>query len=335
MAHSEDIGFLKKTKINVHSFIGFSFISFIVFGLYSCGNNNSSTSETDTPTSGKETICVDETFKPIIEEEIDVFESEYKSATITPKYKTENDVFNDFFKDSIDLIVVTRGLTAKEKKFFEDKKMFPIETRIAFDGLALVVNNKNIDTLITVKDVKKILTGEITKWSQINPKSKLGDISVVFDNKNSSTVRYAVDSICKGKELSPSLSALTYNADVLDYVAKTDNAIGIIGVNWVSNKSDSTALSFLSKVKVMGVSKADVATYENSYQPFQAYIAQRVYPFIRTIYMINNEGRSGLAGGFTGFVAGDKGQRIVKRAGILPATANVVIKVNMNDQYPE
>ena len=336
MEHSEHTGFIKKIKADL---VSLSFLGFICLstGLFfsSCGNKPNNGEDTDTPTTGKKTIVVDATFKPIIEEEIDVFQNDYKYAFITPKYKTENEAFNDLFKDSVDVILVTRGLSVKEKKFFEDKKMFPVETKVAYDGLALIVNNKNVDTMITVKDVEKILTGQITKWSQLNPGSKLGDIKVAFDNKNSSTVRFAVDSICKGKELSPNLSALNTNPDVIDYVSKTEGAIGIMGVNWVSNKSDSTALSFLDKIKVMAISKAEKATYENSFQPFQAYIANKTYPFIRSVYMINAEGRAGLGLGFIGFVAGDKGQRIIKRAGLLPANVNIVIKVQLKDDYPQ
>ena len=47
------------------------------------------------------------------------------------------------------------------------------------------------------------------------------------------------------------------------------------------------------------------------------------YPLIREVYMINREGRAGLGTGFVSFVAGDAGQRIVRIAGLLPATMPV------------
>jgi phosphate transport system substrate-binding protein len=263
-----------------------------------------------------------------------VFQGIYKYAEITPIYKTETEALNELFNDSTDLVIVSRTLSAKEKKFFEGKKMFPKETKIAVDGLALIVNKNNKDTLLSFGMLKKILTGDITKWNEVNPKSKLGDLKVVFDNKNSSTVRFAIDSICKDKPLSQKLQALSYNADVVDYVSKNDNAIGIIGVSWVSNKQDSSALSFLDKIKVMGVSSEAIASDDNSYQPYQAYIAKKLYPLTRCIYVINAEGMSGLASGFAAFLASDRGQRIILRSGILPATQPIRI-VEMNKNSPE
>ena len=83
-----------------------------------------------------------------------------------------------------------------------------------------------------------ILTGQVQKWKELYPASGLGDIQLVFDNKNSSTVRFAVDSICKGAPLSDKdVKALKTNQQVIDYVAHTPDAIGVIGVNWLGNRS--------------------------------------------------------------------------------------------------
>jgi len=58
---------------------------------------------------------------------------------------------------------------------------------MATDGLALIVNKQNADSLITVEQFKEILTGKITDWKQLNPASRLGALQLVFDNPNSST----------------------------------------------------------------------------------------------------------------------------------------------------
>lgn len=186
--------------------------------------------------------------------------------------------------------------------------------------------------MITVNELKQILLGEVTEWKQLEPNSNLKDIKVVFDNTNSSTVRYVIDSVTHTNKLSPELSALKYSKDVVEFVSQTPNTIGIIGVSWVSDRFDSTALSFLKKVKVMYVSKEEVATIDNSYQPYQAYIAEKKYPLRRDIYVINCDPKNGLAGGFAAFLASDRGQRIILRAGILPATQPLRI-VNVNNNF--
>jgi len=286
---------------------------------------------TDTPTTGKVSIAVDETFQPVIEEELPVFHAMYKYAEITPVYLPELDAVDLLLKDSVRLAIVSRPLSVKEKEYFHSRKFFPHEAQLAVDGIAVLVNPLNPDTLFSVNTIRKILLGEITTWKQLNGKSNLGKIKVLFDNPNSSIVRFMVDSITRTGKLGDQLSALQYNLDVVDYVSKNPDAIGLIGVSWVSDRRDPKCLSFLSKVKVAGISSEDPAVPENSYQPFQAYIATGKYPFTRFMYALISEPRAGLGSGFTSFVASDKGQRIIQKTGVLPVTQPVRL-VHVTDQ---
>ena len=160
---------------------------------------------TDTYTSGVIAIAADESFQPIVQEEVDVFEGVYPLAGIVPRYTTEVNAINLLLKDSVRVAIATRTLTSEEMNSFHSRKFFPREIKLATDGLALIVNRKNTDSIISVRDIKRILTGEIKRWIEIYPKSQLGEIQLVFDNKNSSTVRFATDSLCKGKPLSTDL----------------------------------------------------------------------------------------------------------------------------------
>ena len=287
---------------------------------------------TDTFNTGSVYITADESFKPIIQEEIDVFESLTPSATINPIYTTEVEAVSLLLKDSVRLAIATRTFTPQELQSFQSRKFMPRAIKVAVDGLALIVNKQNPDTLISVKDIRRILTGETQRWKDIYPNSKLDDIYLVFDNQNSSTVRYAVDSICNGKPLdNKKVYALKTNPEVIDFVAKTPEAIGVVGVNWLTNHSDSTHLSFRDEVRVMSVSAEDEARVDNSYKPFQAYLYYGDYPLARPIYILLNDPRNGLSWGFSNFLQSDRGQRIILKAGLLPATMPVNI-VNVRDQ---
>jgi len=287
----------------------------------------------NSPTSGVTYIAVDETFAPIIQNEINVFESIYISAGIIDTVCSEIDAFNLLFKDSVRMIIATRTLTKEEKEYFNSKTIFPKELKIAVDGISFIVNNDNQDTLLTTKVIQKILLGEIKSWNQIDPKSNLGPIKMIFDNRNSSTAEYAVKTICENKQLSPDLSAVNSNLDVIDFVSKTPNAIGIVGASWISNHSDSTCMSFLDRIKVVALSKEEEATPDNSYQPYQAYMATGQYPYCRNVYAIMTEPRVGLITGFASFIASDRGQRIILKSGILPATQPLRI-VNVRNDAP-
>lgn len=290
--------------------------------------NQTGMKATDTPTSGTTTIAVDETFEPVIQEETDVFESIYQSAEVLHISCPEVKAFNLLLHDSVGMVVATRLLNDQEKKFFADQKIFPKEIKIATDAIAFIVNKNNSDTLITTGLVKRILSGELKYWNEVNAKSELGAIKVVFDNTESSTAQYAATQICNGK-LSGDLNALKSNREVIDYVAQNVNAIGIIGVNWISSHKQSILIGFQQGIKVMAVSKECTASTDNSFQPYQAYLSTGQYPYTRSVYIILTEPRNGLATGFTSFIASDRGQRIILKSGILPATQPVrLIHVN-------
>jgi len=298
--------------------------------LVSCQTKNKD-GQTDTYTSGVIRIAVDESFKPIIQEELDVFEAQFPNAGIVPKYTDEVEAINELLKDSVRVAIVTRALSTKEENFMKSRKFSPKSYKLATDGIALIINNQNPDSLITVADIRKILTGEAKNWKDIYPASKLGKLQVVFDNPNSSTVRYAIDSICNGKSLSTGLNAQKTNLEVINFVSKTPGSIGIIGVNWLSNKKDTTNLSFNNNVRVMAVSNEIVATNENSYKPFQAYLFYGYYPLTRSVYIILNDPRGALPSGLTSFLTSDRGQRIILKSGLVPATQPVRI-VSIKDE---
>jgi len=293
--------------------LGLLFLSIL---LVSCSENKNS--PTDTPTSGIIEIAVDESFAPIIEAEINVFEGIYKDASIIPRYVPETDAVKLLLDDSVRLIVVSRDLTDKEKEYFESKKFFPKTVNVGKDGMALIVNNDNPDSIFTTEMISGILTGKIKFWNEINPKRKKEEIKVVFDNPNSGTVHFAIDSICGGKEFSSQVYALNTNKAVVEFVNNNPLSIGIIGGSWISDREDSTCLSFLKSIKVASITRDNVVNTQNSFAPYQAYVALRQYPYVRNINIIISEPRAGLATGFSSFVSCDKGQRIMLKYGLVP-----------------
>jgi len=287
----------------------------------------------DTPISGLIPITCDQCFQPIIQQGVDVFESLYVEAGISPIYTDEVEAIQLLMKDSVRLAITARRLTDGEKAAFTKRNMVVRELVVARDAIALIVNKDNDESFIGIPTLKKILTGEITDWKQVNPRSKLGKINVIFDNPNSSTVRYAIDSICGGQALSEKLYAQKNNKEVLEMVSKVPGALGIISAGWIGNENDSTNLSFNEKIKVLGVSRFASPDQFNSFQPFQAYIALGQYPMVRNVYVLLSDPRTGLSTGFASFLTSDRGQRIILKTGLLPATQPISI-VNVNDRMP-
>ena len=291
-----------------------------LFLFYSCDRRK--ITRTDTETSGYAVIAVDECFSPIINEELAVFTGLNPEAKITPIYTGEHEVFNLLVADSVRLIIAPRELTEQEKNEIERKKLSIRSQKIARDGIALIINRENVDSVISTSQLKKIMTGEISAWNELNPfgKSTLGNIRVVFDNPNSSTLRFINETITKGEALSSEIKALETNPEVIDFVSRTPNALGVIGVNWISNPNDSTKLSFDEIIRVMVVGEGDEVDENNAYKPYPAYLNNGNYPLTRDVYLILTDLRGTLPAGFTKFVAGDAGQRIILKAGLVPGT---------------
>jgi phosphate transport system substrate-binding protein len=284
----------------------------------SCAERDKSGKVLDTITTGQITIAIEEGYKPVIASCINVFDSIYRTAKIIPRYVSEGEAVNALIQDSVQVIIIGRQLTAKEIEYFQSRGFFPPTTPIAFDALAIVLHPANSDTVLTVDQVKDILTGKITTWKDINPKSKLGTFNVVFDNPSSGTLRFVRDSVIAGQELTKQASALKTNEEVIDYVSKNKSAIGIISANWISDTDDKGVQKFMREIKIADVAKA---VGKEGYGPYQAYLATGDYPFKRTIYIINAQARrNGLGAGFASYLAKD-GQRIMLKDGLLPANA--------------
>ena len=286
--------------------------------LVACGKQKSTESK-NTMRSGYIKIAVDQTVQNVIQQQIDVFEGLYP-VDIEPIYTTEQEAVELLKNDSVRLAVTARKFTEAEVSYFNSKTFQPEAVRIAIDGVAVITNPANRDSVISARDMKRILTGEVTQWNQIFPGSKLGKIQVVFDNTNSSIVRYANDSICRDMPLSKELNALELNEEVVEHVAKVPSAMGLIGVNHISDENDSTVIEFTRKIRVMRVSYEDAANAENSVQPYQYYLYNGQYPFRREIFILLNDPRGELPKGFSRFISSDQGQRIIKRTGLLPST---------------
>ena len=299
----------------------------LILGLFSaCGNKPKNTKAEQDYQRAARYFVADESFYPILDEELFYFNSQ-RLDTIDVEYVNEQDAVKRLMKLETWLAFTTRQFTAKEKKNLQDRQYMPRAIPIAYDGLAIIVNNSNPDTCITIKDFARILRGEATQWNDIYPKSKLGTIDVVFDNPLSSTVRWCVDSILGGKEFTnPNIGAVKTSAAVIDYVEQHQNSLGIIGSNWLNDKRDTTNVTFKKNITVMGVSKMDSAKSYNSWKPYQYYLYNGNYPLIRTIYALLNDTRNGLPTAFAHYCQLPKGQLIILRSGLLPRTANMNVR---------
>ncbi|TAD83772.1 MAG: phosphate ABC transporter substrate-binding protein, PhoT family [Bacteroidetes bacterium] len=294
-------------------------VCLVLFGV-ACGSRPDSTSTVkptnDTPAKGVIRISVDESFKPVIDSQIKVYEAAFPNTKIIAEYKPEADCLKDLNSDSTRMVIVTRGLSEAEVSLFKKRLEFkPSFGILAFDAVALVINKNNKDSVFTPDEVKQMLEGT-SKYPY----------KIVMDGLSAtSTVRYAIDSILRGATLSKTVTAAKGSLEVINYVSNTPNTIGMVGVNWIGNEDDPEQLSFLKKISIASI-RADKYPEQPYTKPYQANIAMGRYPFIRNLYYILKENYNGLGKGFMHFMIYERGQLIFKRAYLLPARMNFEVR---------
>ena len=306
-----------KNFAKISYFISISF--FVIF--LACNQSKNSQNKNETILKGKTTVLVDETLQPIIEDQIAVFESKYDNSKIDINAKSETEVVQALLKDSSDIAILTRTLSPEESKIFSNRKITPKITKFATDAIAFIANKNNNDSLIALEDVVHFMQGKS------NTKIK----GLVFDNPNSSTVRYMNEKA--GLKAIPEKGVFSFktNEEVIRFVSENDGMIGIVGLNWLSQPT-GIMKDYVNKINLLSVKGINSNAY---YTPTQNNIAEGKYPLARDLYIINCQGFSGLGMGFSSFIAGDIGQRIILKSGLLPIRVpgrNIIVRKKIDNK---
>ena len=297
-----------KKKQLVNSFL----VSFL-FPIFLCGCNNNDESkknEYDTPRSGTIHISVDESFEPVINEQIKVYESSYPGTHIIASYKPEADCFRDLEKDSTRMIIVAEGLTTQQSNYFDSKLAFKPQFGIlAYDAVSVVVNINALDSVFTLQQLKDKLNGIDTSGP------------VVVDGRSAtSTVRFLIDSLLKGSLPGKNVTAASNSRAVIDYVSKNEHAVGFVGSSWVTNDQDPEQVAYQKKIRLALLECKYNCDSGSFAKPSQATITYAQYPLVRPLYYVLKENSNGLGSGFTNFLNLERGQLVFRRSYLVPAT---------------
>jgi phosphate transport system substrate-binding protein len=280
---------------------------FLVIFFQAC-SDKSKEKKADRFDNGTIFISCDESFKPVIDAEIEVYQASYPDAHINVQYKPEADCLRDFGVDSIRMIIATRGFSESERKFMIDSlKVGPVQATVAHDAIAVIIHPEAKDSFFTMDRIRDLVSGNLKE-----------NLIPVFDGlKATSTVRFMIDSVLKGKSLGKNVVGAQSSEGVIDYVSKTPNAVGFIGVSWVGNKEDTSQQSFLKKIRLARLESTDSA---NAFVlPVQYLIYTKSYPMVRDLVYVLREQQYGLGGAFANFLKSDRGQLIFRRAYLQPA----------------
>lgn len=191
--------------------------------------------------------------------------------------------------------VVNIGLSSRPLKDNETKL---IPYKIAFDGVAIVVNPQNKIEELNLETLKKIYSGELKNWAEVFPTGARGGIDLVTREEGSGTREAFVKSVMAASEITPSAIVEDATGVVREIVATDAGAIGYISLGIVDER--------VKALKINGVG------------PSFETVKNKRYQISRPFLFVFKKEPEGVVKDFLNFVLSEKGQKIVRASGFVP-----------------
>ena len=309
-------------------------ISFLIYSGCDWGQNKSKA------ISGEITIEVDENFASLMDDFKTNFERLNPEAKINYVLKPAKVARADLLNHDTKVIMVGGGFTKDEEEFIKQHKLEFTKYDIAIDGIGFIVNPSSPIERLTSDDLKKIFTGEYTKWSQIkaldeeqnqNVKKKMSgkddDIKLYIQRPNSSTYEFVKDSILFGAEYSTGARICSTSVQMMESIRNNKSAIGIINLSSISIGKQDAQDTTVKPVRVSFFTKEGV---QHDFIMFhQGTVAYKTYPYIRKFTLYSTELGISTVTGFSTFLLNKDGQKIVLEKGLVPVSQPVrIIKLD-------
>jgi phosphate transport system substrate-binding protein len=239
---------MKKTIFN----LAVATISSLI--IISCGGNkekNETGSADSDKISGDIKIDGSSTVYPITEAVAEEFKATYPDVKVTVGLSGTGGGFKKFGRGEIDINDASRSIKSTEDSLCKANNIGHLELRVAFDGLAIVVNPKNTwVNNITVAELKKIwepeAQGKIKTWNQIRPEWPNEEIHLFGAGVESGTYDYFTEAVVGKSHSSRGDYTASEDDNVLVQGISTDRlALGFFGIAYFEENKD--------KLKVVAV----------------------------------------------------------------------------------
>ncbi|QHC86072.1 hypothetical protein AS589_15395 [Empedobacter brevis] len=288
-----------------------SLSAFLIFSTINCKDKEKplTKEEQKTPVKralheyGKLTMTVDPSFKNLAQSLADIYMVDYPDVKIEVKEEIEEKAIKDFYEGEIPLLMVSKPLTkAQQQHLFDKTRINYVSSVIALDATIFITSVDNPVSSITKQDIKENLYHQ-------NPK-----ITFVYDHPNSANYNTVNDKLKLTVGNGTKVTAMGDAEKVIDFLQKDKTAIGIIGLNILSDKGNPKIEEYLKKIKILSI----VDDKGNAVQPTIPNLKYGVYPFYREIYLLKNEIGFGIGAGYSRFAGSQRGQKIVTRESLQP-----------------
>lgn len=280
-------------------------------------------------TTGEMTIEADEGLYPVVKKVTDEFMRLNKESKINIVVKTSKEVIADLANGQAKVIISGREFTKEESDIMAANKTEIKKNRIALDGIGVIVNPNNPVRKLNYNELKKIFTGEITDWANLDGDNKdvtKGKIKVFIARKNAAIHDIFKQKVLGGADYKNYTAICSTSTQMISEIKTNDNAIGFISMSWITKFADTLDAS----VKPLKIAEVDSTGKIGEYVGLhQAYIADRSYPLVTEAFLYSTDFTMNLSVGFTSFILSYDGQKIILNSGLVPVTQPVkIIQLN-------
>lgn len=291
----------------------------VLFGIAACKQP-----KIETPTSGHLAVLATESLVPLIQKEAEEFHRLYPDANVTVSPASTREAIVQMLNGGVRGIVTDRSLNTEEREVARQYDIEITETKIAEDALAVLVHNRNPIKNISLQSLEKIITRKTTDWAFVPESGYSGKIELCLTGRNSGAYELLTHHFFQTKEeIVPQVISDTQHG-VFEYVATHQRAVGVVSLATLNDTVDHPQIrTFRTLTHVLAVGGADSATSNTFVKLHQANVYRLLYPLHYPIFIYSTTKNTGVAAGFSAFVASVPGQKILLNAGLVPATMPV------------
>ena len=268
--------------------------------------------QTETVTIGYRLLLAADPYLPLMQQEVDQFVSLYPQVKIEVRGASTRGAIVSLLNDSAHTIMVDRQFNEEEKQVAQQASIRLVESKIAEDGIAIIVHKQNPVPYVTIESVQRIVAKAATEWTQIGDSHWSGPIDFVLTGRNSGMYELLQKKIFSGlKPLEPN-TVMNNQGEVIRYVSEHPHAIGCVAASLLSEKN--------LNVKILPIRTKSPDGSEMEYLPGQQEIHESLYPFRYSLYLYNAETKAAVGLGFSALVLSNVGQKIFQKSGLVPVT---------------
>ncbi len=206
-----------------------------------------------------------------------------------------------------DIANSSRSLKPSEEDRARKLGIEVLETKVAIDGISIIVNPQNPLQSITLQQLKDIYRGRYGSWKELGgPDIKM---TIVGRDTPSGTYEFFKDKVLGGEDYAPSVLNTPSSNQIATIVSQDAGAIGYVGVAYAEEFAKA------GKVKIIAVAKD-----KNSppLMPTMDNIKKGEYPLFRYLFNYTRGKPTGIIKEYLDFVTSSEGQKIVEKVGYIP-----------------